>query len=85
MTTIPSVSSTIRYSLYHIKSSTVQHWEMFNDFLISRISGHGNVPKERSPDGDNVPDNTETESRTPKQTPNQDDRKSLICNINVHP
>ena len=45
--------------------------------MISNKSTHENVPKERSPDGDNIPENTETDSKTPKSTSNQDDRNSL--------
>ena len=48
--------------------------------IISSKSSNENVPKERSPDGDNIPENTETDSKTPKSTSNQDDRKSLNAN-----
>lgn len=50
--------------------------------MISSKSTHENVPKERSPDGDDIPDGTD--SKTPKTTANQDDRKSFKCNLNVH-
>ena len=43
--------------------------------MISSKSTHENVPKERSPDGDDIPDGTD--SKTPKTTANQDDRKSF--------
>ena len=50
--------------------------------MISSKSTHENVPKEQSPDGDDIPDGTD--SKTPKTTANQDDRKSFKCNLNVH-
>ena len=43
--------------------------------MISNKSTHENVPKERSPDGDDIPDGND--AKVPKTTSNQDDRKSL--------
>ena len=50
--------------------------------MVSSKSTHENVPKERSPDGDDIPDGND--AKVPKTTSNQDDRKSFKCNLNVH-
>ena len=58
-----------KFSLEPGKISFLKFW------IISSQSTHENVPKERSPDGDDIPDGTD--SKTPKTTANQDDRKSF--------